>query len=159
MGVKSTMDAAYALRLARLLGMNFELWEAFKLGIIDAKGNVLRRPKTPIEKSNYTKFHSMVRSLKQTLQKYIGNMGATALSTKMGWNAIIKEYGTPNLMDMDLELLSESKELSLIVEMVIGDSGGDANKIASGETSGDVTLIPDNLKKPKKIKDILKSIE
>lgn len=149
MSVKSKMDAVYALRLARLLGMDFQLWEAFKLGIIDEKGNVIKRPKTPIEKSNYTKFHSMVRSLKQTLQKYTGSIGTSALSAKMGWNALIKEYGIPDVNDMDLSLITESNELTKVVEMIAGDAGGDANNIASGVTSGDVTTMPSTLNKSK----------
>lgn len=149
MSVKTKMDALYSLRLARLLGMDFELWEAYKLGIIDAKGNVIKRPVTPIEKANYTKFHSMVRSLKKTLQKYVGSVGTVSLSAKMGWNALIKEYGEPDFSNMDLTVISESKELMLIAEMVAGDAGGDAGKIASGETSGDITTMPSELKKRK----------
>lgn len=138
MSVKGTMDTVYALRLARLLGMSFHKWEAHKLGIIDDQGNVLKRPSTPIEKSNYTKFHSMVRSLKQTIQKYTGSAGSMSMSAKMGWNAIIREYGEPKLDEMDLSMISESKALSTIVEMIAGDSGGDEIKISTGEKSGDV---------------------
>lgn len=158
MSVKRTMDAVYALRLARLLSMGFHDWEAHKLGIIDDQGNVLKRPSTTVEKANYTRFHSMVRSLKQTIQKYTGSFGSKSMAAKMGWNAIIREYGEPELDQMDLSLISESTALSTVVEMIAGDSGGDSVKIASGETSGDVTNIgaDGQIKKKKKIVDITK---
>ena len=139
MCAKTIMDVVYAYRLATLLGKSFSKWEAHKLGIIDDQGNVLRRPETPREKSHYTKFHSMVRSLKQTIQRFSGGFGTTALAVKMGWNAVIKEYGEPDLSRMPLVECEEDSDLHKLIEMVSGDCGGDATKIATGEKSGSVT--------------------
>lgn len=148
MSAKTVMDAVYAYRLATLLGKSFAKWEAHKLGIIDDQGNVLRRPETPKEKSHYTKFHSMVRSLKQTIQKFSGGFGTTALAVKMGWNAIIKEYGEPDLSRMPLVECECDSDLHKLIEMVGGDCGGDANAIASGSKSGSITdKGPSSLKK------------
>ncbi|ADQ52730.1 gp61.1 conserved hypothetical protein [Aeromonas phage PX29] len=144
------MDAVYAYRLATLLGKSFAKWEAHKLGIIDDQGNVLRKPETPKEKSHYTKFHSMVRSLKQTIQRFSGGFGTSALALKMGWNAIIKEYGEPDLSMMPLTECEENSDLHKLIEMVGGDCGGDATAIATGAKSGSVTdKGPDNMGKKK----------
>ncbi|ADM79983.1 hypothetical protein phiAS5_ORF0140 [Aeromonas phage phiAS5] len=150
MSAKTVMDAVYAYRLATLLGKSFRKWEAFKLGIIDDQGNVIRRPETPKEKSHYTKFHSMVRSLKQTIQKFSGGFGTSALAVKMGWNAIISEYGEPDMSRMPLTECEESSDLHTLIEMISGDSGGDATAIATGEKSGSVTSKgPSNMGKKK----------
>jgi hypothetical protein len=56
--------------------MPWESWEAYKLGIIDEKGDVIMRTrKTSEQKNNYTLFHRLVRKLKQLLEKVPGMSG------------------------------------------------------------------------------------
>ena len=53
-------DLFYAFRFLKLLVTPFEKTKAFKLGIIDDKGKVLKRAKQrtkPEEKAAYTVFH------------------------------------------------------------------------------------------------------
>ena len=66
------VDLLIAYRVIKLLVTPFKNQEAFKTGIIDADGKVLkpyRLLKTGAEKSSYTMLHRFVFNLKRILQK------------------------------------------------------------------------------------------
>lgn len=48
-------------------------WDAYKLGLIDDKGNLERKPKTKDEKEALDKMTNLVRKIKRILGKYIPN--------------------------------------------------------------------------------------
>lgn len=65
-------DNVYALRFLRLLTMPWEKTEAYKQGIIDDKGNILKRPrelKNSDEKAAYTYFHRLVFNIRRLIEK------------------------------------------------------------------------------------------
>lgn len=65
-----TADLVYAFRFLKLLTTNFKDTKAFKLGIIDDKGKVLKKAKdrkTADEKAAYTVFHRLVFNLKKII--------------------------------------------------------------------------------------------
>lgn len=62
-----TADLIYAFRFLKLLTTSWEKSAAFEKGLIDAKGKVLRKPKTADEKSVYTIFHRLVYNLKRLI--------------------------------------------------------------------------------------------
>ncbi|OAJ92433.1 hypothetical protein [Vibrio bivalvicida] len=107
--IKQTTDAIYTTRFLNLLRQDFKSWTAYKVGIIDAKGNLIRKPKSN-ETQHYTKFHSLVRNIKQQIEKVGGRPASTALAAKL--------------------LLSEAN--------IAGDHGGDADDIAAGAPSGNI---------------------
>ena len=67
--LKRAGDAAFALRLLRLLTMPIKKTDAFKLGIIDADGEKLKSPETPHEKAAYTLFHRLAFNLRRIIRK------------------------------------------------------------------------------------------
>ena len=72
------VDLLIAYRVIKLLVTPFNKQEAFKLGIIDEKGTVLRKYRTlakPKEKRAYTMLHRFVFNLKRILAK-VGISGA-----------------------------------------------------------------------------------
>ena len=70
------MDLYFVYKFAKFIAMPWEDWEAFKLGIIDEKGNVIKKSRTTTnEKNNYTLFHRLLRKLKQLLEKVPGMKG------------------------------------------------------------------------------------
>jgi len=82
------VDLVITYRVIKLLITPFEKQEAFKQGIIDKDGKVLRRNrtlKTTAEKKSYTLLHRFVFNLKRLLQKagLGGRLGtfAVALAT------------------------------------------------------------------------------
>jgi hypothetical protein len=67
------MDMYFVYKFTKFIALPFEEWEAFKLGIIDEKGNVIKKNRTTAdEKNNYTFFHRLVRNLKKLLEKVPG---------------------------------------------------------------------------------------
>ena len=66
------VDLVITYRVVKLLATPFERQEAFKYGIIDKDGKVLRKfrtLKTTAEKKSYTMLHRFVFNLKRILQK------------------------------------------------------------------------------------------
>ena len=74
-------DLFYAFRFLKLLVTPFEKTEAFKLGIIDKDGKVLKKSaerNQPEEKSAYTVFHRLVFNIKRLLGKVPGGKSVVA---------------------------------------------------------------------------------
>ena len=76
-GVASTaMDLYFVYKFAKFIAMKWEDWPAYKLGIIDDQGNVIKKKRSGIEeRANYTLFHRLLRKLKQLLEKVPGMKG------------------------------------------------------------------------------------
>lgn len=129
--IKSAVDSVYAYKFVRLMQKSFEQWSAYEHGIIDAKGSVLKRPKSDLEKSAYTPFHAAVRSMKRMMTSVPGLAGVSSMMS--AWSAVASRYS-----------INESvlKELPLLEAMVAGDAPGEgqakADNIAKGVTTGDV---------------------
>ena len=69
MGLLKAGDFFYTLRFLRLLTTPWNKTNAFKEGIIDDKGKVIKKPETSKEKSVYNTFHRLVYNLKRLLNK------------------------------------------------------------------------------------------
>ena len=69
MGLLRAGDFFYTLRFLRLLTTPWNKTNAFKEGIIDDKGKVIKKPETSKEKSVYNTFHRLVYNLKRLLNK------------------------------------------------------------------------------------------
>ncbi len=125
------VDNFYALRFARLLQLDFDKWKAFELGIINDVGDVIRKPKTSEEKNNWTKFHVVARNCKR-LAGYVPGAG---FAMRFGGSYLLLKEVTEMTEQYNL-----TDEFPRLVEAVVaGDSGGDPDKIAKGETSGAIT--------------------
>lgn len=84
MSFSRTTDFVYAFRIITLLSTPWKEQTAFKLGIIDEKGNVLKRQRdltTPEEKSAYTYLHRLVYNLKRLLQTIPGGKSWVGAAT------------------------------------------------------------------------------
>ena len=79
--VTRAADAYYTYRFVKILSTPWEEMEAYKLGIIDENGEVLRKSrtlKTSEEKEAYTLFHRLVFGIKRILQKVPGGRSVVA---------------------------------------------------------------------------------
>lgn len=129
--IKTAVDSVYAYKFIRLMQKDFSDWKAFGTGIIDAKGNVLKRPQSPEEKESYTPFHASIRSMKRMMSTVPGLTGVSSFMS--GLSAVASRYGITE---------SEQTEITktfLGEDMVAGDSGGSVQNIASGVTTGAIT--------------------
>lgn len=143
--IKRTTDAMYAYRFVKLLRMSFEEWDAFKRGIIDAAGKPIKSKLTDEDKSHWTKFHKLVADIKRMLNK--GPSIATDLITlRLAYKTIHENY---NLSGCDRVI---EKEYPILLEMVSGDAGGDAEDIAAGKNSGAIVYPGPKTIKKKKVK-------
>ena len=129
---KTVVDSAYALRFIRLIQKDFKEWKAFETGVIDEKGNVIKRPQTDEEKNSYTPFHGAVRALKRNLSRVPGATTWTTLTSSLA--AIGSRFG---LTESEIQLI-ESELQPLFEDMVAGDAEGNPTNIAAGTTTGAV---------------------
>ena len=69
MGLLRAGDFFYTLRFLRLLTTPWKKTNAYKEGIIDDNGKVIKKPETSKEKGVYNTFHRLVYNLKRLLNK------------------------------------------------------------------------------------------
>ena len=69
MGLLRAGDFFYSLRFLRLLTTPWNKTNAYKEGIIDENGKVIKKPETSGEKEVYNTFHKLVYNLKRLLNK------------------------------------------------------------------------------------------
>lgn len=131
------MDLTYSMRMIRLLRKPFTEWTAYKLGIIDGQGEVLRNPKTKEELEAYSPFHRSIRHIKRRLNSVPYLSGFMNLNSM--YDSLRNRYNLTEQEHNEIMQNVPSLRDALSEEMVAGDSGGDPEKISSGQTSGAVT--------------------
>ena len=82
-------DTFYAFRFLRLLTTPWEKTGAYKAGIIDADGRVIKKPETGDEKSVYNYFHRLVFNIKRMLNKL--PLGKTTIASYLAALFLLKE--------------------------------------------------------------------
>jgi hypothetical protein len=88
----NTVDLYITYEFLRRLVAPFAEWEAFKLGVIDADGNILvnKKKRTQEQKNSFGKFDLLVLKLKKLLAKVPG--GNTKLASWAAALLLIKEH-------------------------------------------------------------------
>lgn len=82
-------DTVMSFRFLRLLTTPWVKMGAYKAGLIDNKGNLIRRPRTAFENSKYTLFHRIVFNLKKLLNKI--PLGKSTIASYAAALYLIKE--------------------------------------------------------------------
>lgn len=105
-------DLVYTFRFLRLLTTDFEDTNAYKLGIIDEKGNRIKSKKitTSEEKSAYNSFHRLVFNIKKLLAKAPG--GSSRLASYAAALFLIKEKY--NLDDSSVQRIVEKSNVDTL---------------------------------------------
>ena len=107
------VDLVITYRVVKLLATPFEKQEAFKYGIIDKDGKVLRKfrtLKTTAEKKSYTMLHRFVFNLKRILAK--AGLGGRLGTFAVALGLLIREdknylpYKNRLLIDLNIILCS-----------------------------------------------------
>lgn len=115
------VDLFMVYQFIKRLALPFKDWKAFKLGIIDADGNILKSPKTFTrveERDAFGKFDLMILNLKKLIAKVPG--GKTRIATMAAVLYLLKE---------DREDVQESLFESYILE--VEGSGAPATNTAN----------------------------
>jgi hypothetical protein len=90
--ISRTADLYYTFRFLKILVTPWEKMDAFKHGIVDGEGNILKKAselKTSEEKSSYTMFHRLVFNIKKLLNKL--PLGRTRIASYAAALYLIKE--------------------------------------------------------------------
>lgn len=82
-------DYAMAIRIIKYLWQGFDQTDAYKLGIIDAEGALLKSPETVEEKSAYSPFVRLVLNLKKLIAKVPG--GQSKIGSMIAAYALMRE--------------------------------------------------------------------
>lgn len=100
--LQRAVDVYYTFRFLRQLVTPWNETKAFKLGLIDADGKVLRKATTPDEKDAYTLFFRLVYNIKRLLNKvplgktklasYVAALWLIKENTKMSEEAVIEGF-------------------------------------------------------------------
>ena len=99
----SIVDDLITIRILKRLTTPFEKMEAFKLGIIDAKGKKIRDPKTDQEKQSYDLLWRLVIRLKIVLNLIpVGNKSFLSYAAAY---ALIRECVNEEKEPSDLEIV------------------------------------------------------
>jgi len=133
------VDNVLAYRILSMLVKNFTETQAYKLGLIDEKGKLIKKPSTSKEKDAYTYLHKLVFNMKKIINRLPG--GESKLKSIVTALFLIKEYYESgnrttslmedrykSLMDMDISLIEEE----ILVEKYMKDIEEDAPTNATG---------------------------
>lgn len=93
------VDAYMTFEFIRRLVTPFEKTKAYDLGIIDAQGNLLKRPSTPEEKKAYSIYDRLVFNLRRILMKL--PFGKTRLATFAAALFLLREKDSKSLSSED----------------------------------------------------------
>lgn len=165
------LDLFLVYQFLRRLATPFEEWEAFKLGIIDEKGNVLRKRRTlgrNEEKKAFGVYDVMVLNLKKLIAKAPG--GETKLASYAAALFLIREWNhfsadsmlTEDLSDSDVLLSLHEFTSSYLTEEVLTEARlllEDAPTVSAGSGAiagigigdqGEPGFTPEHIRKHKK---------
>ena len=126
-------DAVLTYALIKRLVTPFDKWPAYKKGIIDADGAVLKPRKTldPIDKEAWGRFDILAANIKKLIQKLPG--GSTHLASMAAAAYLFKEgINITNKQSLERSLFNYLKEDGL---PVAGDTGI-ANVVGNGKIAG-----------------------
>lgn len=161
------IDAAIVYRILRMLVTPFDKTDAYKLGIIDEKGNLLKRSyqlKTVEERNAYTLLHRLVFRLKRIIEKVpIENKKFLSFAAALALIREQYEKGVEpiNLEEMFLESLTQPHDTTLVEQFMLDkymmtfkqfmeeDGGGAAPANNAAVTGGIAGLPPDEPPVPK----------
>lgn len=107
MAQSSAVDMFVVYQFIRRLSTPFNKWEGFKSGVIDAKGNIIVKPKdrTPAQNRSFKVFDVMVLKLKRLLEKV--PFGRSRLASYAAALYLIKEDWENRSED---QILNESSD-------------------------------------------------
>lgn len=104
------VDNLAAIRFIWLLSTPFEKFDAFKLGLIDANGNKLKKASTPEEKKATSMLHRLVWNLKRIIALAPG--GNSRIGSLVAAYLLVKEAYENDYTEMQLEeAISEKFQL------------------------------------------------
>jgi len=131
------IDSLIVFRFLKLLVTPFDETKAYELGIIDERGNNLRKANklnTEEERESYTILHRLVFNIKKLIEKVPG--GKTKLGSYAAALFLIKEHTKDKLEDWDMlekEFYNYLKENDLIEPYDLDEEIQFTDKLTKGK--------------------------
>lgn len=132
--MSTSIDTAIVTRIIYLLNLPYTTWPAYKYGIIDKDGKIIKEAKTPAEKDAWTPLHKLVHKLRTLIAMVPG--GKTQAATLLLSLAAISE-------SLDLEETESNMLFSAVNEMTgVGAVAGIGSQATQDDP--DIAIRPDN---------------
>jgi hypothetical protein len=115
----SLNDAAMNLLIFNfgvLMTKTYEKWDAYKEGIIDEDGEIIKEPETAKEKKAFGKMERFILKIKKTMLKYIKSEKLLSVLVY----AYILKAESPNIVILELEEELSVEERNDLVDFVKG---------------------------------------
>jgi hypothetical protein len=109
-----------AYKILKDLAIPYSEMDAFKLGIIDDKGHMIKSPSTELEKQSYDSYTRLILNMRRLLQRLIGtnptvNKLATLLLLKEGVDSEVAKFVVKQLdMPSDRSDISDLQADSIL---------------------------------------------
>jgi hypothetical protein len=117
--ISRTADTFYAFRFIRLLTTPWEKTGAYKAGIIDKDGKILRKAVSSEDRSVYNYFHRLVFNIKRLLNRV--PLGRTTVASYLAALFLIKE--ATGLTDDEIKnILVEASDISEFPKIPLNES-------------------------------------
>jgi hypothetical protein len=154
------IDVLITYRIIKMLITPFEKQDAYKYGIIDKNGKVLRKTKelkTSKERDSYTILHKFVFNLKRLINVIPG--GKSKIGTyAAALGLLLKESKDLNMVEIEKELYTYLRDNDLIHFGDMKESSED-NILPQGRFIMTDTLTDLNNEKTADVGDIVKNVE
>ncbi len=154
------IDVLITYRIIKMLITPFEKQDAYKYGIIDKNGKVLRKTKelkTSKERDSYTILHKFVFNLKRLINVIPG--GKSKIGTyAAALGLLLKESKDLNMVEIEKELYTYLRDNDLIHFDDMKESSED-NILPQGRFIMTDTLTDLNNEKTADVGDIVKNVE
>jgi len=113
-------DTFIAYKFIRQLSTPWKKWDAFKLGLIDAKGATLKKAETAEEELALPMWKILIKNIKKVLEKLPG--GSSKLgSFAAGLWLIKEEMGVTDIKVLEEEFLSYLDTQDILVEYAFSE--------------------------------------
>lgn len=111
----SALDVFVAYKFIKQLATPWTKWQAYELGLIDDKGQRLKKTKTPEEKSAYPTWKVLVRNMKRIIDKVPG--GKTKFGSFAASLFLLKEeMGIQDVKILEAEFMNYLGKCEILVE-------------------------------------------
>lgn len=106
--LSNTAATFLVYKFATLLKTSFDKWKAFEMGLIDYKGNIVKKPKSKQEKDAFSYMERFVLKIRKILLKYIRS---EKLLSILIYGFLLKNESKQNIAIVELQEELSKEEL------------------------------------------------
>jgi len=113
--LSNTAATFLVYKFATLLKTSFDKWKAYDVGLIDADGNILKKPETKKEKDAFSYMEKFVLKIRKILLKYIRS---EKLLSILIYGFLLKTESTQNIAIVELQETLSKEELEHLYNLL-----------------------------------------